>query len=189
MNDTPRTVPERVRITKLQEAQLQALERIERECVQMYYDIGVSPEVLKPRNQMLIGGLTRTHDVLVAEADHEPAGYLVWADEAPGVAHIKWLAVAPAYQRFGIATQLLREVAAKANQFGIELAAFSLIEGGAWARAFLSSRGFAPVAGDDLPSTMTRWHKQHAAQLDEDGLSVWWRVCAGLGTIAGLPQP
>lgn len=185
----PRTPPERIRITKLQEAQLQDLVRIEQTAADRYYELGFTAEHLKPRGEMDIAKLTRGHDVLVASADHHTAGYLAWADEAPGVAVITALMVDPAYQRFGIATKLLREMGEKALGHNIPQTVTVVYTNALWALTFLGVRGFAPVDQDIVPENVARWCQTRGCDLVEDGKTIWWRSTDDIGHIPGLPIP
>src|SRR5262245_51838660 len=134
--DAPRIPPKKIRVTGLQEAQLSALATIDEACARMFLDIGIEAPRTMPRSEGEIARLARTHDVMVAEADHEPAGYLVWADEEPGVAWLPILIVAPSYQRFGIATRLLRELGEKAGSLGIDTVVTPVWSRAPWALAF-----------------------------------------------------
>ena len=88
MTDEERTPPEKIRITGLQEAQLLDLQAIEARCAAMFYEVGLTDQQVTPRTDIEIARLTRNHDLMVAEADDRTAGYLAWADEAPGVAYL-----------------------------------------------------------------------------------------------------
>ena len=186
-DEKDRTPPAKIRITKLQEAQVDALVQIETQCAAMHYALGLSEDTVAPRGEMAIGKLPRSHDVLVAEADDEVAGYLVWADHAPGVAWIDTLMVAPEYQRFGVATRLLREFGESATGHGIRCAAARCSDAALWALAFLSVRGFLPMDGP-LPDKISVWREQHS-DLALPGFNLWYRETDGLGKIPGLPRP
>jgi amino-acid N-acetyltransferase len=185
-----RIVPKKIRVTKLQEAQLVDLMAIEARCAQMFYEVGYGDDEIRPRSEFELARLTRNHDILVAEADHQPAGFLVWADQAPGVAWLPTLEVAPAFQRFGIGTRLLRDLGETAHGLGVEMVVTPCWERAAWAMAFLGVRGFAPVDGGPLPEPIASWKEAHAAELAVvPGQKLWWAKSDGLGTIPGLPRP
>ena len=137
-----RILPKKIRVTKLQEAQLIDFQTVEALCAEMFYAVGYGDTEIRPRNEHELARLTKNHDILVAEADHEPVGFLVWADQAPGVAWLPTLEVAPAYQRFGIGTRLLRDLGEQAHGLGIEVVVTPCWERAAWAMAFLGVRGF-----------------------------------------------
>ena len=184
-----RILPKKIRVTKLQEAQLLELQNIEASCAQMFYDIGYDAGSINPRVEAELARLTKSHDILVAEADHQPAGLLVWADQAPGVAWIPTIEVAPDYQRFGIATRLLRDFGEAAHGLGIEVAVTPCWERASWAMAFLGVRGFELLDSAALPAKLATWKANMPADLVAPGQKLWWAKTDGLGTIPGLPRP
>jgi amino-acid N-acetyltransferase len=186
--DDPRLPPQKIRVTRLQEAQLAALVAIEARCVDPFRAIGLGESAIAARNESEIARLTRKHDVLVAEADDHVAGFLVWADEAPGVAHLATLMVDPSWQRFGIGTRLLRELGESASRHGIASAVTPVWEKASWSMAFLAVRGFSPVNGS-LPDTLSEWRQMRETEVLRPGQRLWWAKTDGLGTIPGLPRP
>ena len=180
-----RKPPEKIRVTKLQEAQVSELRKIEASVADMFQAIGVSQE---PRSDMQIAQLTKRHDVLVAEADDHVAGYLAWADEAPGIANLVVLMVAPDFQRFGIGTRLLRELGESASAHGIETVVAPVCAKATWSMAFLGVRGFAPVNGAP-PEKLTMWREEREPDVVQAGQRLWWAKTDGLGTVPGLPRP
>lgn len=114
-----RIQPQRIRITRLQEAQTEALIEVERACSGMYHEIGFDAAEVPVRTYADIAHLPRYHNVYVAEADHEVAGYVAWRDESPGVAYIEELSVHPQFQRFGIGSKLLATVEEDAVRAGL----------------------------------------------------------------------
>jgi len=188
MTDEERTPPEKIRITGLQEAQLLDLQAIEARCAAMFYEVGLTDKQLTPRTDIEIARLTRNHDLMVAEADDRTAGYLAWADEAPGVAYLPILMVAPIHQRFGLGTRLLREVGEAASKHGITTVVTPCWATATWAMSFLGVRGFQPLDGQ-LPDKLEQWKARRQADLVEPGLSLWWAETDGLGTVPGLPRP
>jgi N-acetylglutamate synthase-like GNAT family acetyltransferase len=187
-----RTPPTRIRITRLQEAQLADLVAIDAACAAMLLDAGMAAELLPPRAEPDIARMVRTHDVYVAEADHVVAGYLAWRDEPPKIAHLDWLAIGPEYQRFGIATRLLREMAERCGEAGIAHAVVRCPQKGLWAQAFFGTLGFRAVGGD-APAVVTEWLEQRDAQHGgrEPGFNVLWRSTHNLGVkiLPGVPLP
>ena len=191
MTEQERKPPVKIRITKLQEAQLAEVAAIDAEAGEIYAEIGVGPELFTPRNDIDLGRMTRDHDILVAEGDDHVAGFLIWADQAPGVAFINSLHVDPDHQRLGVGTRLLRELGERATAHGIGLCTVAIWEGAAWAMSFLAVRGFQPYeAGSQMPSKLLAWLE---ANEDSPHLGprrqLWWAETDGLGTIPGLPRP
>jgi len=179
--------PVKIRITKLQEAQLSDLVRIDEEIVAMHLAGGILG--LRPRSEAELAQLPRHHDVLVAEADDHVAGFLVWADQAPGVAWIDELAIDPMRQRQGIATRMLRELGETASGHGIELVVAHCYDTASWALSFLAVRGFNKLEpGAGLPTKLSAWLELRDEELPE-GQSLWWAETDGLGTVPGLPRP
>lgn len=189
MSEEPRVPPQRVRITKLQEAQVHDLQVIEADCAQIFYENGFSADDVKPRVELDIAKLPRNHDVLVAEADHEPVAYLAWADQAPGVAWLPIIMVSPMHQRFGIATHMLRELGEIARGHGITAVVTPCWERAPWGLSFLAVRGFQPLDQGGLPDKVTEWKKAAPDDIVAPGQKLWWSKTDGLGTIPGLPRP
>jgi len=188
--DDDRRPPEKIRITKLQEAQLGDLAAIEVRCAQMFYEQGFDDAQIRPRSEFELARLTREHDILVAEADHQPAGFLVWADEAPGVAVIQNLKVAPAHQRFGVGTRLLVDLGERASRHGITYAVAAPWRRAPFSLAFLAVRGFSPTTGEAvIPDELKGWLDSRAGELAVEGREIWWAKADGLGFIPGLPRP
>ncbi|EYF00568.1 GNAT family N-acetyltransferase [Chondromyces apiculatus] len=159
--DAERTPPDRIRISRLQEAQLPALTEVEKTSAAMYQNLGADASAWKPRTAADIAALTKDHDVLVAEADHQVAGYLAWRDEAPGVARITQLAVHPDYQRFGVASRLLEALQESAGSHGLSHVVGHLQERAPWAAAFCRHAGLER-AGEIVPEAVQRWREaQH----------------------------
>ena len=179
--------PVKIRITKLQEAQLAELVRIDEETVAMHLEAGIAS--LSPRSDVELAAMTRNHDILVAEADDHVAGFLAWADQAPGVAWIAELAIDPMRHRQGIATRMLRELGETAQRHGIELVVASCFDTATWALSFLAVRGFQKVEpGAGMPNKLSAWLELRQEPVP-DGQSLWWAGTDGLGTVPGLPRP
>ncbi|WP_437960778.1 GNAT family N-acetyltransferase [Sorangium sp. So ce119] len=171
-----RTAPKRIRVTGLQEAQLPTLVALEQACKAMYHESGFDAADVPARTLAEIIALTRRHDVRVAEADDEVAGYLAWRDEAPGVAYLEELAVHPDHQRRGIATRLLAELLERAREVGMEQVVLRSREKASWAQAFFRKAGFAPL-GDEAPEKVRAWRGEQEASgkpLVRDGEVVLW---------------
>lgn len=191
MSEEKRKPPTKIRVTKLQEAQLVALEQIELACAEQLVEAGVDASSCEPRRETHIARLTRDHDVLVAEADHEPAAYLAWADHAPGVAWLPIFMVAPEYQRFGVGTRLMRELGEIAAGLGIDAVVTIAWERAPFTLQFLGTRGFRllEIGASGLPGKLADWASTRAAELSAEGRKLWWARTDGLGTIPGLPRP
>ena len=170
-----RTPPQRVRLTGLQEVQLQALVALDHACAAMHYDIGLDGAEVPMRSAADITSLTRQHNVKVAEADHEVAGYLAWRDEAPGVAYIEELAVHPQYQRFGIGSRLLEGLRDEARGYKIEQVVVKCWTKASWAAGFYKASGFTPI-DDSAPPKVRHWRDERASvhPLTRPGEIVMW---------------
>ncbi|WP_129576017.1 MULTISPECIES: GNAT family N-acetyltransferase [Sorangium] len=163
-------------MTGLQEAQLPALAATEQACTAMYHEIGFDAAEVPARTLADIVALTRQHDVRVAEADGEAAGYLAWRDEAPGVAYLEEISVHPEHQRRGVATRLLAELHERARELGMEQIVLRARGRASWAQAFFKKAGFAPL-GDDAPAKVRAWRSEQEAAggpLTRSGEVVLW---------------
>jgi len=188
MSEHTAPLPQKIRVTGLQEAQLVPLQTIEQQCADMFHQVGLSAEQHAARSEVEIARLTQHHDVMVAEADDEPAGLLAWADEPPGVAHLVALLVTPARQRCGIATRLLRELGESASTHGLPWVVTACWDVAPWALSFLAVRGFQPFE-PAAPERLLRWQKSRGDEVAQAGQRLWWAKSDGLGTIPGLPRP
>ncbi|MEM9694549.1 MAG: GNAT family N-acetyltransferase [Myxococcota bacterium] len=185
-----RTPPTRIRITRLQEVQLPTAAALSDYSARLHHAHGVPPEAAIGLSEVDIGRLTRNHDVLIAEADDAPVGLMIWGDQAPGIAWIEHLVVHPDYQRFGIATKLLRDVGAKAKEHGVGEAVIAVHKQAPWALMFLGVRGFLPVSARKPPSeVLAAWLAEHGAAKTGHGAELWTAATDGLGMIPGLPRP
>jgi amino-acid N-acetyltransferase len=150
---------------------------------------GFPVDLLTVRSDQDIAKLRRTHDIYVAEADHEPAGYLAWADQAPGVALVSALMIDPELQHFGIATRLLRELGEKAHRHGIEVVVHPCWDADKATIALLAKRGFMPENAGKAPEKILAWREQGGDEHVQEGQKLWWAKTEGLGLIPGLPRP
>jgi N-acetylglutamate synthase-like GNAT family acetyltransferase len=191
--DEERTPPTRIRVTRLQEAQLSDLARIERACAEIHYEAGFNHAQIVPRTDAQIAQLYRTYDVYVAEADNIVAGYLGWRDEPPKVGCLYILNVAPEYQRFGVATRLLREMGERCQENAIRSVVARCWTQATWAHAFLASAGFKPLNKEGAPPPVAEWRERAESnnELVQPGQVVLWRAVAQLGMkiIPGVPLP
>lgn len=153
-----RTPPTRVRVSRLQEVQLPAVEKIDHACAAMYHAIGFDAAEVPVRSAAELVKLTRDHNVYVVEADWQPAGYAAWRDEAPGVAYIEEINVDPDVQRFGLGAKLLetiRDDARKARLKHIVVRAWTKAK---WAMSFYQKHGFQEADGaTTLPDDVMAW--------------------------------
>jgi len=162
MSDDERRAPDKIRISKLQEAQIEALMAIDRASAEMYYELGFDGAEVPIRTEQDFYRLPRDHAVRVAEADHEVAGYAAWRDEAPGVAYLEELSVHPDYQRFGVATKLLQRVLEEARENGFPALVLRAWDKATWAQRFYAKHGFRPL-GDDAPEKAREWLAEKTA--------------------------
>ena len=156
MTDDERQRPKRVRFTKLQEAQVADLVRLEHATAGMYHEIGFDTAEVPPRAANDISGLPHRHSVIVAEADHVVAGYAAWRDEAPGVAYVEELGVHPDFQRFGIGKALIDELRGQARDYRITEIVLRMWQRAEWAAAFYKKLGFEPI-DDSAPLKVRSW--------------------------------
>lgn len=149
--------PQKIRISKLQEAQIGPLLEIEQAVAALYYELGFDAAEVPARTEQDFYKLPRDHAVRVAEADHEVAGYAAWRDEAPGVAYLEELSVHPDYQRFGIGTQLLGRVLEEARENDFTELVLRTWDKASWAKAFYDKAGFRPIDEAAAPSKVREW--------------------------------
>jgi amino-acid N-acetyltransferase len=157
-----RTAPKRIRVTGLQEAQLPALVALEQACTATQREAGPGAAEIEARTLADLAALTRRHDVRVAEADDEVAGYLAWRDEAPGVAVLEELSVHPDHQRGGIGTRLLADLQDRARDLGMEQVVVRSRAKASWAQAFYEKKGFQPL-GEGAPAKVRAWWSEQEA--------------------------
>ncbi|WP_438036730.1 GNAT family N-acetyltransferase [Sorangium sp. So ce204] len=160
--DDERTAPKRIRVTGLQEAQLPALVALEQACTATHREAGPGAAEIEARTLADLAALTRRHDVRVAEADDEVAGYLAWRDEAPGVAVLEELSVHPDHQRCGVGTRLIADLQDRARELGMEQVVVRFREKASWARAFYEKKGFEPL-GEGAPAKVRAWWSEQEA--------------------------
>lgn len=156
-----RTPPERIRLTRLQEAQLRDLVQVDQACADMFYEIGFDAAEVPVRTDGEIALLTRGHNVHVAEADHVVAGFLAWRDESPGVAYLAEVSVHPDYQRFGVATKLLEALRDEARVLRLEHVVVRCWEKATWAMSFYRRHRFIPIDAT-APAKVLAWRDEHS---------------------------
>jgi amino-acid N-acetyltransferase len=145
MSTNDRTPPKRIRVTRLQETHLEALAALEQACTAMYHESGFDTAEVPARSVQDLARLPRDHNVFVAEADHEVAGYMAWRDESPGVAYLEEISVHPQYQRFGVGSRLLQALEEDALRVGLSDILGKTWEKAAWAQKFYAHHGFSRV--------------------------------------------
>lgn len=147
--------PQRVRITKLQDTQIDAVVAIDLAAKQSMHRAGVPAAELPARGLAGIAKLTKMHNVLVADADGVVAGWCAWRDESPGVAYLEDLAVKPDHLRVGLATKLLDAVREEARGLALPVLLTRCWTSAAPARAFLAKAGMVPL-GSETPEVAER---------------------------------
>ncbi len=158
---TDRKPPQRIRITRLQETQVNDLVELEKACTAMYYELGFDAVEVPPRSWNDLANLPRHHNVFVAEADHEVVGYLAWRDESPGVAYLEEISVHPRYHRFGVGTRLLQTLEEDALRVGLHDVVARTFEKATWAQAFYAHHGFTQL-GDQASRKVLGWREERA---------------------------
>ncbi len=157
--------PQRVRVTKLQDAQIDAVAAIDLACKQLLHRAGVSAVDAPARGLQGLVKLTKLHNLLVADADGTVAGYAAWRDESPGVAYLEDLGVKPELQRHHVATKLLDAVREEARKLSLPVLLTRCWTRAAPARAFFQKVGFVPL-GDEPPQVserVTMWREEQEA--------------------------
>lgn len=168
--------PTRIRVSRLQEAHVEALVEVERACSAMYHELGFDAAEVPVRTFADIAHLPRYHNVYVAEADHEVAGYVAWRDESPGVAYIEELSVHPQYQRFGVASKLMAMVEEDAIKAGLPNIIAKRMEKATWATQFYAHQGFTYL-GENLAKNVQGWLDERAGgrPITRPGEVVIWK--------------
>jgi GNAT superfamily N-acetyltransferase len=161
--------PQRVRVAKLQETQIDAVVSIDLACKQSLHRAGVSPSDLPPRGLAGIAKLTKEHNVLVADADGVVAGYAAWRDESPGVAYLEEIHVKPELQRLGIGTRLLEAVREDVHRVSLPVLVTRCWTKAAAARAFLTKAGLGPLGDSNERATVWKEEQEAAGGVARDG--------------------
>lgn len=156
------TPPQKVRVAKLQDLQLDAVVAVDAACKRDLHGAGVPTADVPARGLAGIAKLTKQHNVLVAEADDVVAGYAAWRDESPGVAYLEELEVKPELQRHGIGEKLLDTVRAEARALSLPILLTRAWTKAAAGRALLEKAGFVPLASH-TSDRATLWKEEQAA--------------------------
>jgi ribosomal protein S18 acetylase RimI-like enzyme len=90
-------------------------------------------------------GLEKDWHVLIAERDGAPVGLAVADKQGARVGYLSSLYVRPAARGNGIASELVREIAARLAVQGLEVIELDVLTSNAAARAIYDRWGFAPV--------------------------------------------
>jgi amino-acid N-acetyltransferase len=156
------TPPQRVRIARLQDTQLDGVVAIDAACKQQLQHAGVPVAEAPARGLAGLVKLTKLHNVLVADADGTVAGYAAWRDESPGVAYLEELAVKPDLQRHGIADKLLDAVREEARALSLPILLTRAWTKNAAGKALLEKAGFAALA-TNTSERATLWREEQEA--------------------------
>jgi amino-acid N-acetyltransferase len=155
-DDDDRVPPKKVRISGLQDVQIEALVKLDQACAEQYWELGFDAAEVPVRTHKDFYKLPKDHAVRVAEADYVVAGFAAWRDEAPGVAYLEDVSVHPDYQRFGIATKLLERVFEEARANGFKELVLRTWDKATWARAFYEKLGCKGI-DDGAPPKVRDW--------------------------------
>jgi ribosomal protein S18 acetylase RimI-like enzyme len=155
--------PQRVRVARLQDLQLDGVVAVDLACKQQLHRAGVPAAEQPARGLAGIAKLTKAHNVLVAEADGVVAGYAAWRDESPGVAYLEELAVKPELQRHGIGAKLLDAVREEARALSLPILLTRAWTKNAPGKALLEKAGFGPLASHSSERA-TLWREEQEGQ-------------------------
>lgn len=160
--------PVRIRTSGLQEQQVDGVAKLEE-------SLASTQKGWEPRSLKEVVGLTKLHNVRVAESDDVVLGWVAWRDESPGVGVVEHLAVHPRFQRFGVGHTLLDVVRGEARGARLEHLVVRLPKGASAAAAFLKKEGFVPL-NDKADQRVLDWREQETAKgsLAEEGDCVLW---------------
>jgi len=173
--DEPREPPNKIRYSKLQEVQLTALAKLDRETAEMYYAVGFDAAEVPTRSYGDIASLGRTHSVHVAEADYVVAGYAAWRDESPGVGVIDEMSVHPTFQRFGIGRGLYERIEAEARELSLKEIVVKVWGRADWAVRFYAALGFTRI-DERAPERVSTWLEERSSGQPflRPGEAAWW---------------
>ncbi len=155
-DDDDRVPPKKIRISGLQDVQVEALAKLDQRCAEQYWELGFDAAEVPVRTHKDFYKLPKDHAVRVAEADYVVAGFTAWRDEAPGVAYLEDVSVHPDYQRFGVGSKLVERVFEEARENGFKELVLRTWDKATWARAFYERLGFKPI-DDTAPGKVRDW--------------------------------
>ena len=160
--------PIRIRTSGLQEQQVGDVVKLEE-------SLATTQKGWEPRSLAGVVGLTKLHNVRVADSDDVVLGWVAWRDESPGVGVVEHLAVHPRFQRCGVGHALLEVVRGEARGVSLEHLVVRVPEGASAAKAFLRKEGFVPL-DDKAGQRVLDWRDEQTAKgpLAEEGDRVLW---------------
>jgi N-acetylglutamate synthase-like GNAT family acetyltransferase len=160
--------PIRIRTSGLQEQQVGDVVKLEE-------SLATTQRGFQPRSLTQVVGLTKLHNVRVAESDDVVLGWVAWRDESPGVGIVEHLAVHPRFQRFGVGHALVEVVRGEARGVPLEHLVVRVSEGANAASPFLKKEGFVPL-DDKADQRVLDWRDEQTAKgpLVEAGHRVLW---------------
>ncbi|HEY8042426.1 MAG TPA: GNAT family N-acetyltransferase [Polyangiaceae bacterium] len=153
--------PQRVRVTRLQEAQIDAVVAIDRACKEAAHRAGVPAADWPVRGLAGMAALTKMHNVVAAEADGVVAGFAAWRDESPGVAILEDVAVAPDMQRLGVGKRLFEAVLEEARAVSLPVLLARPWDKVPSGRAFLVKAGMVPIEKLEASERVQMWREEH----------------------------
>lgn len=154
--------PKRIRVSGLQETQLPDVVDVDHAAVAQCLENGARGEGVAERSGADIVALTRQHNLQVAEADHQVAGYSAWRDESPGVAYIETILVHPDWQRAGVGTKLLTAIHDEARDTKLKFMIVRCLSAAPWALSFFKKFGFVEL-NDEAPPKVQHWKEEVVA--------------------------
>jgi amino-acid N-acetyltransferase len=166
--------PSKVRVTRMNEGQLNDLVAIEEARAAEHHAHG--HDDVTARGLRDIAQLTKRHNVRVCEADEKPAGYLAWRDESPGVAYIEDLVVPEERQEHGVGEKLVEAMREEARGLKLPYVLVRSPSAAPWTPGFYAKSGFSPVDAD-APDVVKTWQKEQTAggkPLAGEGIAVLW---------------
>ena len=166
--------PSKIRVTRLNEAQLTALVAIEGEHASQHHAHGLGEAIA--RGEREIAALTKRHNVRVVEADEKVAGYVAWRDESPGVAYLEDLLVGTDWQDTAVGEKLLESVKEEARGLKLPYLVTRVLSKAPYAPGLYKKAGFAPVDAA-APDVVQTWKGEQTAggkALSEEGYAVLW---------------
>jgi len=175
--EADRSPPERVRLGRLQEVQVDALAAAHAESAATLWDEGVGVEEAPARDVRDFVRATRDHEVWVAEADYQVAGGAIVRDAAPGVLVVEDLFVAPAFRRFGIGSRLLARAEDRARELGLPALVLRASPRSKAAARFCAKHGLHPASAAPHPR-VAAWLAGSEHPITQDGAWLWREVVA-----------
>jgi ribosomal protein S18 acetylase RimI-like enzyme len=113
-----------------------------------------------PRENPTAMALAGDSLIVVAYEGDEPAGMAALAEFGPGVAEIKWLYVAPAYRRAGLARRLLTTVEERARERGFDTVRLDTHERLTEADGLYRSAAYREIGNYNGSKSANRWFEK-----------------------------